>query len=222
MAARTDQRRAVEPVKEGWCIAARMGSPAEPHTLAVLGARWEAQGRSMDLTLATIGRVETLPGGDAGSIVDRLAAARTAALDAKPRGGFHVYLDVTRSPEVRHLAMDAIPECVPVMVPTGPRMDWSVPFFIVGRITLLSHMSVLLAQKRLRAGALEAGGDERRMDRDRVREVLAKAQARPQKLDDEELALGGSVDDDAALCVALAAFVAAYNAPDPWVVEPRR
>jgi hypothetical protein len=111
---------------------------------------------------------------------------------------------VSRSPEVRHLAMERVPDLVPVLVPATPRTDWSLPFMLLGRPTLLSHMSVMLAQRQLRAGELETGGDERRMGRDRVREVLAKAQARPQKLDDEELALGGSVDDDAALCVALA------------------
>jgi hypothetical protein len=220
--AQRERARALEPVKEGWSIAARVGSPAEPHVLAVLGARWEAQGRSMGLTLATISRVETLPGGDAGSLVDRLEAARQAVVDAKPRGGWHVYLDVTRSPEVRHMAMERVDGLVPIMVPAAPRHVWSGPYLLLGRPTLLSHMAVMLAQRQLRAGTLETGGDERRMDRDRVREVLAKAQARPQRLEDEELALGGSVDDDAALCVALAAFVASYNTPDPWAMEPRR
>jgi hypothetical protein len=217
-----ERPRAVEPVKEGWVLAARCGTPAEPHVLAVLGARWEAQGRSMGLTLATISRVETLPGGDAGSIVSRLEDAREAMVAAKPRGGHHVWLDVSRSPEVRHLAIASVPDLVPVLVPATPRTDWSLPFMLLGRPTLLSHMSVMLAQRQLRAGELETGGDERRMGRDRVREVLAKAQARPQKLDDEELALGGSVDDDAALCVALAGWVASYHCPDPWVMEPRR
>lgn len=190
--------------------------------MAVIGARWEAKGRSMELTLATITRVETMPGGDAGTLIERLSAARKAVLAANPLGGWHIYLDVTRSPELRHLAMEAVPDTVPVMVPAAPRHVWSGPYLLLGRATLLSHMAVMLAQRQLRAGSLETEGDERRMDRDRVREVLAKAQARPSKLEDEELALGGSVDDDAALCVALAAFVASYNTPDPWCAEPRR
>jgi hypothetical protein len=149
------------------------------------------------------------------ALFDLMALASDAARFTNPRAGLHTPLDVTRSPEARHLAFERLPEVQPVLVVRGVRAEWDVPYRLLGRLTLMSGMSALLARQQLAVSIVDTD-DPLRFTRDRLREVLGKAQARPPTLDDEELALGGSVDDDAALCVALGAWWAYEMTPNPW------
>jgi hypothetical protein len=199
----------------GWVLAGRVGSPAEPHVLAVLATRYEALGKTMQLSRASVQRVQLLPGGSLNALLDLMAMACDAARLTNPRAGMHVPVDVTRSPEARHLVFERLPEAQPVLIVRGVRADWDVPYRLLGRLTLMSGMSALLARQQLAASIVDSD-DPLRFTRDRLREVLGKAQARPPALDDEELALGGSVDDDAALCVALGAWWAHEQIPSPW------
>lgn len=205
----------VEPVKTGWVLAGRLGSPSEPHVLAVLATRYEALGKSMELSRAAVQRVEQIPGGRPMELIEQLAKANDATRSTRRSAGVHLMLDVTRSPEARHLAFERLPDVQVVLIVKGVRADWSLPYRLLGRLTLMSGMSALMARQQL-AVTVRDSEDGRRFTLAKVREVLAKAQARPPTLDDEELALGGSVDDDAALVMALGAWVAHEEIPSPW------
>jgi hypothetical protein len=109
---------------------------------------------------------------------------------------------------------------VMLLVTTHGRLTPSVPYWAVGRVTLLSHLSTQLSRPGV-VSVLEPATDAPTVLRpQQVRDALAAAQNRPPKEEPDAFVTETTTQDDVALAIAVAAQWAELGAPDPWVEVP--
>lgn len=206
--------------KEGCIIATRVGDPSHPHAVVVALTRHDNHGGRMDLTGLHVGLVEAIPG-DVRRLGDRLADLVPKARARAETGlGRHLLLlDVTRQPQSYRLLMERMEPSLLLIVTTHGRLMPSVPYYHVGRITLLSHLATQLSRPGVVAFPDVPGDDPRRWRREQIRDALAAAQARPPREEPDAYVTETTTQDDVALALAAAAMWAEMSAPDPWVPD---
>jgi hypothetical protein len=201
-------------LKEGYCIAARIGSPLEPAVMIVAHTRYERRQLNMELAVATLVHGELQPGGNVSSFLDRMVELQQHAQERVGAAGVALYLDLTRSPQTYILAAEVLPDALPCQIRVGDLDLGSPPFRMLGRLRLLSHMSMLLSRRVLRAGIARTEADNPNLLTDeRIRQAFGAAQVRPPKLEPDELLTESNADDDVAVASGLAAYAASENAP---------
>ena len=220
---RTGQRGGLPPepalslLKEGYCIAARLGSPLEPTVYVVAHTRYERRHLAMELTVATLVHGELQPGGSVSAYLDRLLELQQHALDLVGQAGVAMYLDMTRSPQTYRLAAESMPDAMPIRVVVGDVDRANPPFRDLGRLRLLSHMAMQLSRRVLRCGMARIDpGDPNLLTDQRISQAFGAAQIRPPKLDPEELLTESNADDDVAITAGLAAYAASEQAPSVY------
>ena len=208
-------------LKQGVIVAARLGSPTHPHALVVAGTRHDYLGGQMQLTKLELELVAAVPG-SVGALADMLVMILPKAEQRAREGlGKHMLvLDVTRQPQAYKLLSERITIDAMLLVTTHGRMMPSVPYWSVGRVTLLSHLSVQLSRPGV-VTVPEPASDSPTVWRPaQVRDALSAAQARPPKDEPDAFVVDTTTGDDVALAIAVAAQWAELGAPDPWVEAP--
>jgi hypothetical protein len=201
-------------VKEGYVIAARLGTPLEPTVYIAAHTRYERRVRSMELTVATLVHGELQPGGSVAAMIDRLVELEQHAIGRVGQAGVSLYVDVTRSPQVYRMAAEAIPEAMPITLVAGDIDRANAPFRVLGRLRLLSHMAMLLSLRVLRSGIARLDpSDPNLLTDQRIKQAFGAAQIRPPKLAADELLTESNADDDVAMTAGLAAYAATEQAP---------
>ena len=201
-------------LKEGYCIAARLGSPLEPTVYVVAHTRYERRNRTMELTIATLVHGELQPGGSVSAFLDRLMELLDHAHGRVGQAGVAMYIDISRSPQVYRLATEALPDVMPIRVVMGDADRSVPPFRDLGRLRLLSNMAAMLSRRTLRAGIARIDPSDPNLLTDaRISQAFAAAQIRPPRVEPDELLTESNADDDVAMTCGLAAYAAAEQAP---------
>lgn len=216
----TPVRRAAH-VKRGVVVACRLGDPLHPHALVVAGTRHDYLGGRMELTRLSLELVESLPG-NIGAITERLAGIMPVAEQRAKEGlGKHMLIiDQTRQQNAHRIMLERLTVDVLLLVTTHGRLTASVPYWVVGRVTLLSHLSVQLSRPGVVAVLEPASDDVRVLRPQQVRDALAAAQSKAPKEEPDAFVVEGTTQDDVALAIAAAAQWAELGGPDPWVETP--
>ncbi len=203
--------------KEGYSIAGRLGSPLEPSVLIAAHCRYDRAWSQMVPAVITVAHGELIPGGGITGFVDRLLELHAHAVGRTGQAGVVVYADVTRSPAAWQPLGAAIAEALPCKLVMGDREAVDLPFRVLGRHRLLSHMSELLSRRVLRAGLRPKVADDPNLLTDeRIKAAFAAAQLKPPKVEADELMAEASPEDDIAVTAALAAWAAVEQAPDVY------
>ncbi len=205
-------------LKEGYVIAARIGTPLEPSVFAAAHTRYERRAMMMELTVATLVHGELLPSGQVNKFLDRLIQLAEHARSRAGQAGVSIYVDLTRSPQQYIQLAKALPEAMPLGIVAGDADRPNAPFRNIGRLRLLSHMAMLLSLRVLRSGIARVDlNDPNLLTDQRISQAFGAAQIRPPKLDAEELLTESNADDDIAITCGLAAYGASEQAPTPMV-----
>ena len=208
--------------KRGVLVAARLGDVLHPHTVVVAGTHYANQHGRMTLTGLALELVAAVPG-NVGQLVEILVKIVPRAIEraAEGLGKHELALDVTRQQLAYLQVQERVDISFLMLCTTHARKLASVPYWAIGRITLLSNLAAQLA----RPGVLQvlepaAADDPRVWSRGQVREALDAATAKPPVVEEDGFVTDTITADDVALAIAMAAMRAEDGAPDPWVEGP--
>lgn len=182
------------------------GAASDRHTVVVTSNRYDRQGKIMVHSSTTIQHVRQLPSGqltELGSLVQLLI---DRAKKLSPSYPVELGVDVTRSP----VSWDGLPGDPMLYMITTTGLDrYAAPYRYLGRLLLLSGLQISLRTQRLRV-ALPTKHDNATVVTAAVLErALSNVEVKVPKVEDEELMLDDSLpDDDLAITVGLASFMA--------------
>lgn len=213
--------RRIAHMKNGVIVACRLGDPTHPHVVVVAGVRHDNMGGRMDLTRLAVELVAVVPG-NVGAAIELLSKIVPQAQQraAEGLGRAELAVDATRQRLAYRQILERMDIGFLMVCTTHARKSPDVPYWAVGRVTLLSHLAGVLARPGV-VRFLEHEGDSPLIWRPaQVRDALAAAQGKPPKEEADAFVTEGTTQDDIALTVALLAMRAEDGAPDPWVEVP--
>jgi hypothetical protein len=192
-------------------LAARLGDPTHPSVVAVGRARYANYLGEMRLAELRLELVEELPG-PPDVLGWRLGALWPLARHrAEPElGTAALSVDVSRNPESWRMLLERVPVTAFTVTTTGGRVTPASPFWLLGRLNLLSHMAALVAQGLVRVARPREPGPTV-WDVDRTREALASARTPPPPTERDAYLTETTTMDDAALAMALCCWWTQYR-----------
>jgi hypothetical protein len=200
-------------VKTGILGAVRLGDPSFPHIVTISRNSYHNHDGEMILTEQSVEMVQTLYGSPQ-AMVDRLLRIRPKALREAEDGlgDFHLVIDVSRSPEAWRMVLDKLPVSVFLAVTTHGRLHPDNPYWLVGRVTLMSHLATQVARGVIKFAQPPDQPDL--LTPDKVREALVAARNKAPKVEVDDFLTDTTTNDDVALTLAAAAE---KFQPVPWI-----
>jgi hypothetical protein len=204
-------------VKKGVLVAARLGEPSFPHVVSVSVNTYHNRDGEMKLTEQSVEMVQALYGPPQ-DLAQRLLTLwpKARRLAEEGLGDAHLVVDVTRSPEVWRYLLDRVAVGIFLCVTTHGRLRDDTPYWLVGRVTLMSHLATQVARGVLRF-VHPPDDDPRFLAPAKVRDALTKARTRAPASEADEFLTETTTDDDVGLVLAAAAMYAERFQPAPWI-----
>jgi hypothetical protein len=188
--------------KTSYVIASRLGDPAHPAVVVVARCEYANRDGRMVLVENRVELVEELPG-PPDVLAARLAVLRPVAVRRAEEGlgRATIAVDVSRSPEWWIALHARVPINLFQVTTTGGRATSSTPYWLIGRLNLLSFLAASVAQGLVRVAAPPAETPTV-WGVGRIREALAAARVPPPATDVDSFLTETTTLDDAALCIA--------------------
>jgi hypothetical protein len=140
--------------KQSYLLCARLGDPAHPAVLTVARCTYANRDGNMVLIETRVELLEELPG-PPDVLAARLAVLRPVAQERarEALGQAVIAVDVSRSPEWWISLHKRVPVHVFSVVTTGARVTASNPYWLFGRLNLLSYLAASVAQGLVKVAA---------------------------------------------------------------------
>jgi hypothetical protein len=178
--------------------------------IAVVRATYHNRDSNMVLTESRVELIEERPG-PPDMLASRLAVLRIIAQERAREGLGQAILavDISRSPETWIMLHKRVPINLFCVVTTGGRVTSSNPYWVIGRLNLLSYLAASVAQGLVKVAAppvetVTVWGIGR------IREALAAARVPPPPSDTDSFLTETTTMDDAGLVIASAVWWAKY------------
>jgi hypothetical protein len=207
--------------KQSYLLCARLGDPAHPAVLTVARCTYANRDGNMVLIETRVELLEELPG-PPDVLAARLAVLRPVAQERarEALGQAVIAVDVSRSPEWWISLHKRVPVHVFSVVTTGARVTASNPYWLFGRLNLLSYLAASVAQGLVKVAAppVETATV---WGIGRIREALAAARVAPPPSDTDSFLTETTTMDDAGLVIASAVWWAKFSPGVEVTLEDR-